>query len=144
MSGTVDDIRKHVIAKTTEVWSTSQQPYLISHISPELRAKGIEYKDIIAPQTLKQFLGTVGEVRIVQHPLHKPKIGLVPHGVAFEYEEDATVSRSTESTTPKRPRQPSSGYIVIQFLDALSKLDKEDLDKVNIPVSVLAQIVGRK
>jgi hypothetical protein len=145
LDATAEGLGKYIIKRTKEVWDTSSVPYMLSWISPELQAKGILYKTIIGPQTLKQFAATLADhVRLVVHPTQKSRIGLVPKTENFEFEEELTLNTSLREATPKKLRQPSQRYIVTQFLVALSRLNDDELNKINIPISVLAKLLGEK
>jgi len=64
LDATADGLGKYIIKRTKDVWDTSGAPYMLSWISPELQTKGILYKTIIGPQTLKQFAATLAD----EHP----------------------------------------------------------------------------
>ena len=95
--------------------------------------------------TLRQFVATLDDLRIVVHPIQKAKIGVVPKDSPFTFEVEPTV-KPTASTDerPRRIRQPNQRFVVMQFLAALSRLPPEDVKEVNIPVHVLARLMEDK
>jgi hypothetical protein len=115
-------------------------------ISLDLMTEGVEYKKIIEPQTLKQFVNTISDVRLVVHPTQKAKIGIVPANANFSFENGVSDTGKTDSDqrSTKSQKQANPKFILIQFLQMLSKLDDETLNEVHIPVRVLARIVGDK
>lgn len=138
-------ISQFIVERVNAHWKQHLQPLLISKVAPELQLRGINYRSILEPgTTLKQFVSTVPDVKIVVHPLHKAKIGIVPKESSFTYEIEPTVTPASKGTTPKRPRKLSQRFIVQQFLTALSKLPEEDLKSISIPVHILAKLMEEK
>jgi hypothetical protein len=144
---TPEGIAKFLIGRTNEHWGKNKEPYLLSYVTPELQALGINYKAILGPgTTLKQFAGTLADqLKIVVHPIHKAKVGLVPATSNFVFHAEPTVGPiHAEDRPKKKPRQPSQRFIVMQFLAALSRLSEEEIKSVNIPVSILARLMEEK
>jgi hypothetical protein len=139
------ELADYIVSRTNQEWQENAFPYLLSRISPELDKSNVDYKPLIAPQTLKNFTLTLGDrVRLVQHPLHRARIGLVPAHVDFEFDSP----NLSDVSSPAAPRSDSKRrlkvqprYAVLNFLEALAELTPEEVDKVQIPISVLAKIV---
>jgi len=135
-----------IIDSTNEYWASNSQPYLLGWISPALKLHAIDYREIIAPHTLKEFVSTLSEsVTMVIHPEHKSKIGLIPMGESFSFEPDSEAggeAKEKPSDTKRAYRSPRPKFAVLNFLEALSKLTPEELSSVSIPISVLVKIVG--
>lgn len=138
-----ESLNEFIVRKTNEHWEKTKAPYLLSYVTTDLAPLGAHYRNIIGEGvTLKQYVSGIPSVRVVVHPLHKAKVGLVPANVQFSFEIEPSVRSSGLVTEPlKRPRMPPQRYIVMQFLNLLSKLPEEDLKSVNIPVHVLAKLV---
>jgi hypothetical protein len=136
-------IADHIVQRTLETWERKKEPYLLSQISTELSPKGLNYKSVLgAGTTLKQFVSTLPGVRVVIHPIQKAKVGLVPADSGFSFEIEPGVGAGGGlDDRPRRARVPSRKYVVMQFLDALSKLPEEELKSVNIPVHILAKLI---
>jgi hypothetical protein len=129
--------------KTDEFWQQPEhQPYLLSRAVPDLKAEGIDYQTILGDEKLKMFVkrtGATGGYRLVEHPIQKPKVGIVPADVQFSFPSASTDRASAEHrsvTDSDRER------VVLAFLRALSSLTDGDLEAVTIPVRVLAKLLG--
>ena len=144
MGATEDTIVDFLTAKTKAAWE-EEQPYLLSFAGPDLTEAQIDYRSILDGERLKAFVErTSGEDRyqLVKHPHQKAKVGLVPHGAEFQFDEvdqeEALVSQDT-----LRSMQPK-GSALLEFLNALSKLPPDDLDGVIIPTRVLVKLARRR
>lgn len=130
-------------------WGIDHAPYLLSNLGTDLKSKGFDYKSIINGIKLIDFIKSdlTSVVKIVQHPNQKTKIGLVPVGQDYDFsteiaEKKPLIVPQHTSHQPRRPR--NARHVVMNFLEALADLEPEDLDKVHIPVSVLARLVAGK
>jgi len=144
MSGTEDTIIEFLKDKANAAWM-SQKPYFLSSAPPAMVEAQIDYKTILNGERLKAFAErTAGEGRyhVVKHPHQRAKVGVVPSGVEFEFED--TVQE--ETTTPPRPihRESAQGAALLSFLDALSVLPAEDVDGVVIPTRVLVRLARKR
>jgi hypothetical protein len=146
VEATKESIAKFIARRVNEEWKNSSKPYMLNQISPDLLAKGINYKEVISPLTLKQFTGSMGQnIKLVMHHTQKSKIGLVPKDQLFEFTNNSIEGRSeqlTASSSTKRNKISRSKFAVLNFLDALNKLDEKEIESVVIPVSILAKLVG--
>lgn len=145
---TPEGIGAYIVKRARETWDEKKGPLLLSNIDPELKKFGINYKEVLPPNTsLRQFASTlVNDLRIVIHPIHKAKIGVVPNESNFVFEAEPTVSlrASTESEHPKKNRRSNQRYVVMQFLAALATLSEDERKSVTIPVQVLARLMEEK
>lgn len=144
VSATEDTIIHFLTAKAKAAWE-EEQPYLLSFAGPDLTDAQIDYRSILDGERLKAFVErTSGEGRyqLVKHPHQKAKVGLVPHGTEFQFDdveqEESSVSRDTSRST-----QPQ-GSTLLEFLNALSKLPSDDLDGVVIPTRVLVKLARKR
>jgi hypothetical protein len=126
--------------KADEFWQV-EQPYLLSRVAPDAKAEKIDYRTILGDERLKMFVkrtGATGGYRLVEHPIQKPKVGIVPADVQFSFPSDGTHGAHPEhrsATVSDRER------VVLAFLRALSNLTDDDLEAVSIPVRVLAKLL---
>jgi len=97
LDATADGLGKYIIERTKDVWDTSGAPYMLSWISPELQTKGILYKTIIGPQTLKQFAALFEN-------------GVTPDNLSALIDSRLYELRKRQS--PKRDSEYSTTYIV--------------------------------
>src|SRR6266566_8581129 len=90
---TADGITKFLLHRTNESWEKNKQPYMLSDVAPELKKFDVNYKDVLGPgMTLKGFASTLADkIKIVVHPIHKSKIGLVPATSDFVFHAEPTV-----------------------------------------------------
>jgi hypothetical protein len=141
-----DAIAAYIINRAKKLWAEKKAPLLLSNISPELKLRGVNYKDVLPEgTTLRQFVATLSDLRVVTHPIQKPKIGVVPKDSTFTFDVEPTVkSAGATDERPKRFRQTSQRYVVMQFLTVLSRLNPEEIKDVNIPVHVLARLMEEK
>jgi hypothetical protein len=140
----MDDPQKGLgdqIVKMVEAyWNDEQEPLLLSELGPNLKS----YRDIIAPLTLKQFVGTLSDrITVVQHSSKRAKVGVIPASKTYSYDEKETVQEVSPVQADRKPRSNprSNKFVVLNFLEALATLDEEDLKQVVIPASVLAKLV---
>ena len=147
VEATPDGIAAFIIRRAQQTWEEKQSPLLLSNISPELKVRGLNYKDVLpGGTTLRQFVATLDkDLRIVVHPVQKSKIGVVPNESTFVFEAEPTARPATAGTErPKKARQPNQRYIVMQFLSALSRLSENEQRSVSIPIHVLARLMEEK
>jgi hypothetical protein len=144
---TREGIADFILKLAQRTWEDKRSPLLLSNISPELKLRGVNYKDVLSEgETLRQFVSTLYKsIRIVAHPFQKAKIGVVPNESNFAFEVEPTVEPKRQGgERPKKTRLPSQRYIVMQFLTALSRLTEEEQKSVNIPVHILARLMEDK
>jgi len=97
---------------------------------------------VLGKETLKSFVERTSDAasyKVITHPVHRAKIGLVPPDVNYEFEADSEPAQETAlSDIAPVPND------AIALLNILSKLDAEDLEKITIPVSVLAKLFKQR
>jgi hypothetical protein len=147
IESTREGIADFIIKLAQKTWEDTKSPLLLSNIPPQLKIKGVNYKDVLSEgMTLRQFVSTLDKsLKIVAHPFQKAKIGVVPNDSNFVFEVEPTVQPTRlGSERPKKTRLPNQRYIVMQFLTALSRLTEEEQKSVNIPVHILARLMEDK
>ena len=143
MEATPEAIVDFLSQRAQSWWDEHQAPYLLAFVAPELNSKGIDYRAVIGEERLKGFVErhvADGQFRLVAHPLQYAKVGIVPVGVAFEYE---TTVEEANPGNRKEPREKPDDTL-IRFLRALEHLPASELDKIVLPTSVLVRLVGRR
>ena len=129
-----------------EVWRDMQRPYLLSLLSPELKAHDIDYKAVLGPLKLKEFLQSSGsgKLKLILHPTQRSKVGIIPYDKEFAYEateiEPVTEAELVRSN-PSFARPLNARFVVMNFLQLLATLPKDEAEKVHIPTSVLAMLI---
>jgi hypothetical protein len=144
MSGTEDTIIEFLKNKADAAWS-NQRPYLLSFAGPAMVEAQIDYQTILNGERLKAFVErTAGKDRyqVVKHPHQRAKVGIVPSGIQFEFEDAA----HEEVASAHRPVHGESAQeaALLSFLCALSALPAEDLDGVVIPTRVLVRLAKNR
>lgn len=116
----------------------SEQPFFLSNLAPALKEDGFNYRDVTGDRSLGAWAREVHQDQwtVVRHPQQLSKIGVVPAGVQFSFEE----AEATQD--PEEPHRSRKKPIVIRFLEELAKLDQAELEKVNIPVSVIVKLLN--
>jgi hypothetical protein len=111
-------------------WDDKKSPLLLSELPKKLLENDInDYKSIIGKEkSLKQFLLETknGRYDFAEHSTEKAKIGLTTPGSEYRFEQY------------ENPRK--NGNTLISLLNILSGLGDDDLDKINIPTSVIVRM----
>lgn len=133
---------------SVEHWNTRKSPILLSQLPGKLEPLVPGYKDLLAGKSLKAFAlesGASAGFKLVEHPIQRAKLGLVPFDVEFEFPKDdqskegdtsAGFSRHGSTDRTLRNEEP-----VLALLRALRWLPEEELEKVVIPVSALVKLL---
>ena len=133
-----DDLIRFIEDKATAKWEDDKLPYMISSIATDLVPDDVDYKSIISPLRLKQFLETehFQRVKIVNHPLHRAAVAIVPKDAPFSFPDQSTIEPS--AAPPEASRRKRSR--AVGLLEALSELSAEDLNRILIPVDLLVKL----
>lgn len=131
-----DQLKEALINATQDFWAACGSPLLLSNLPNSLSEKGIaDYKSILGNISLKSFVSTLanqGNLKVVTHPQHRAKIGLIPAEESYDFLQD--------ENAVKQKQKFSGDSHAVRLLDILSKLDDQDLVNLDIPVSVLAKL----
>jgi hypothetical protein len=143
-----EEFDKFVQERTEAHWEEHKTPYLLTYISPDLvKHKGTTYTEIIFPFNLKRYLSEKQNLfKIVQHPTQKPKVGLIPVDANFQFdvnEAPSSVKASEEKVSNQRRPIPSK-YVVLNFLELISKLDKDEIEEIQLPLPIIAKLLSEK
>lgn len=141
MSATEEAIIEFLVARAGEAWQ-EEQPYLLSLAGSDFANAGIDYQETLGGERLKNFVERTsgeGRYRFVKHPEHKAKIGIVPYDAAFEFVPGEDLPATSPAPGPR-----VRGSILLEFLDALSKLPADDLNGVVIPTRVLVKLARKQ
>lgn len=129
--------------RTDEAWANGG-PYFLSNAGPDLTAADITYRDILNGEKMKDFIvRTAGEggYQLIQHPVQRAKLGLVPAGETFTFEDRSEETGFAPQNVEVDGRR---GAQLLAFLDSLSRLTREDQDEVVIPTRVLVKLARKK
>ena len=120
-------------------WEAFQKPLLLSNLVPLLKAKEVDYKETIQDTSLKQFIKSTGKehgYKLNEHPTQKEKIGVIPSCQDFTYDDTTKRPRAIKPDDRKKREET-----LISFFKILSTLPETDIEKVNIPASVIIKIL---
>jgi hypothetical protein len=119
------------------------KPYLLARLSPDLKEQGVDYKEVLQGQRLKDFLRSVpDQVRLVFHPDQRSKVGVVlpendfEFGIAQNDGDEPRPNTRHEHTNLTRRR-----YLVMGFLQLLGELDQRSAEQVVIPTHILSRLL---
>ncbi len=132
-------------------WDDTQpdhQPLLLSNIPPLLKTRGLDYREILGEQRLKDFAHaeeSATTFAVVTHPVHKAKVGIIPSDETYTFPDDTPLTEAGRDRGPPR-LPPTGGHAVatIRFLRALAELPEEDLEGIVIPTRVLVKLFAQK
>ncbi|MDH1558245.1 hypothetical protein ACSMFQ_03340 [Ectopseudomonas chengduensis] len=135
----IKDLEALVKEITQKNWSDQQKPMLLSNLPAELKKMGLEdYREVLSGISLKSFVSdTAGQdnYKVVSDPRAKAKIGLIPPEAEYEFavkSESASADLGVKGAAAKNS--------AVALLGILSKLSNEDLEKIDIPLSVLVSL----
>ncbi|WP_288943963.1 hypothetical protein [uncultured Roseovarius sp.] len=136
------DLLKQIEELTIRHWNDHHQPLLLSRLGSEILSEGIEYKEILEGSSLGEFIAQTSEkVRIVKHPQQFAKIGVVPTEETFEYPADTSQPAQNLEGQDRVKRTRRAFY---NFIEAISDLPVEDIEKISIPTHVIVQLLEGK
>ena len=82
--------------------------------------------------------------RLVEHPVQKPKVGIVPYEVEFKFSEFERTAPFTEDPPEATHFVSERERAVLSFLRSLSHLSEQEIDSVVIPTRVLTKLLARR
>ena len=120
-------------------WDQYHGPLLLSNLSPLLTDKLGDYKEALSGHSLKAFIKAKAEragVRVIEHKVHKPKVGVVPAGEAYEFPESIVALSDSQNATAQDRQK-----VVLAFLKLIRELPSQDQNRIEIPVAILARLL---
>ena len=136
------DIVSYLKEQAELAWESSKQPFLLSQAAPGMKAAGLNYQEILGDERLKAFAKRTesqGNYRLVTHPVQKPKVGIVPAGVNFEFQAEPSPGGNARSARPDGSHAEHSTRVILR---ALSRLSDEELDQIVIPTHIFVKLLG--
>lgn len=134
----IDDLNNALKDIAEEHWTSFEYPILLSNIPPLLQEKVSNYKEVLKGTSLKAFIkesaGKSG-YKLHEHPQQKARVGIIPASEHYEYEIQDTTDSSIAIDSKKREE------VLISFFKSLATLPKEEIEKVNIPASVIVKLL---
>lgn len=129
----LDALRKIV----EDYWRDNEKPLLFSMLPSFLEREIPGFKNEIEGGSLKKFVMEEPHGYIlVDHPTQKAKIGLIPSGENYIFQDEIPGNKTPKNKDNVRKNENKA----ITLLRMLSDLPKEDIDKINIPLSVIVKL----
>jgi hypothetical protein len=143
---TPDGIIDFAAAQAAKEWEEKQRPYLLARLSPDLAGQGVDYREVLGEQKLKDFVRTSDKLKVVAHPDQKSKIGLIPPDKQYAYPANEAVPTVTPAAShpPERSSASRRRYIVANFLQLVSELDEAEAAQVQIPTHILTKLMRER
>ncbi len=144
---TREEFIRFIEDRAIEKWPDG--PYMLSAIGTELAVSGDDYRPLIKPLKLRQFvLATEFErIKAVPHPHHHAAVALVPKAEDFSFQEAEVGASSEAGGNDERQPTPSRASAfspAARLLGILSRLPEDDLARVDIPVDLLVKLHNLK
>ena len=142
---TADELKAFLSEKALERWTIERKPYLLSEAAPHFRELGKQFRSLLVNDvTLTRWAETHGDglFSVVRHPVQKAKVGIIPAGEVYNFPEPITAQPAT--TAPEGASKEALRHrrlAVLKFFETISSLPDEDLEKIHIPVSVIAKLM---
>lgn len=133
-------------SRAQERWEAEHQPYLLSLVATDLRSQEKDYHEAIGEERLKAFVKRTGEnggYTLVEHPVQRPKVGVVPSGVEFSF-DDIDESQRLDVASGNCGTINERERVVLLFLRALSRLPDPLLDEISISTKVLVRLLTHR
>ena len=140
---TEDELITFLTHQANQAWKAEPpQPYLLSNVTPDLKAQGKSYRGAVGEKGLAQWALSAEQHKftVVRHPTQKAKVGVIPFGEVYVFPEKRIESNAENQplqTTGARRTKP----IIVRFLESLSRLEQSDLVKIEIPVDIIAKLM---
>lgn len=144
---TKQDFVRFIDMRAVEKWKPGA-PYMLSSIGTETSVNGDDYRPLIAPLKLREFVLSTefDNVKAIAHPKHKAAVALVPKSVDFAFPELSSSSQPetvVEDGAPA-PSRTSRFSPAARLLGILSRLSDDELGRVQIPVDLLVKLHNMK
>lgn len=132
-----------VARRTHETWRSLRGPYYISFIAIDAAKENVDYKSIIEPLKLRQWALAVeiDGVKVIAHHVHKAKVGFVPAEEEYIFDDNNANNETKYATITRRAPASQTRRSTLQFMETLSTLSDEELDKITIPARTIVRLL---
>ncbi|MBS7538462.1 hypothetical protein [Ancylobacter lacus] len=141
-------LKDFISKRAKETWDQTQSPYHISAIAKEVHKEGVDYRKLISPLKLRQWLikSDLPDAKIITDPTHIARVGIIPKNEDYNFEakEKHPENSSSKKANDKNQtdnKNRKSEEVILDLLRALSKLDDSDLNNISIPINALVKII---
>lgn len=141
---TEKELKDFLRKSAEESWDATGEPYLLSSVATDLKKQGVDYRSALpADERLKSFAERVQEAdlmfKVVQHPSHKAKVGIIPFDKTFAFPAEPREERKAATAGRSRNEQ-----VLLSFFDVLQGLPDDVLDDVHIPAKAIVLILRKR
>lgn len=138
---TNEELIEKIKCLADEAWAEDQRPLYLSNLPFRISVKypEFDYKSVLGSDSLKQFILNTeesGGYKLITHPSQWAKVAVAPKWVDYQFPESLKCVDSELKTYDSDGEKK-----VITLLKTLGNLSEDDLDKVNIPISILVNMV---
>ena len=142
---TEDQLKEFLRKSAAEAWEATAEPYLLSYVANALKEQGEDYKSALSEdERLKGFAERVERddqlFKVVQHPSHKAKVGLIPYDESYVF----PVVERDSSNSEMRASRTRNETALLGFLDALKGMPDDLLNDINIPIKVIVALLRKR
>lgn len=123
--------------RTRETWDEHKIPYYFSVAGGDLINKQVNYRQFTDGKRLAQWASERGitGTRFLSHPTIKAKVGLIPEGEDFDFNNHSSPDKSKDRASKKQ------GQLLIKFVRSLTQIPEVAVAKLNIPAEVLISLL---
>lgn len=141
MSFTPEELEEFLYQKAQEEWDKKSQPFFLAWVQPELEKISKDYKDAIPNQRLNEFVEGAVSLKLVRHPTQFAKVGVIPSDKEFSFPISKKQADLPNSSSSKMPLSESA---LVSFVEAISKMPREELVDFKVPATLLVALLNRK
>jgi hypothetical protein len=133
---TSDKLAEAMRAVAEENWHALRQPMLLSELPRKLAERlNADYKLLLGSESLKGFIKSTGPsngYRLVEHPIQRAKLGLVPSNVDFEFTVDSEGAGLLKDVSTRD---------IEGFVRVLRSLTPDELSRVLLPAHLVVKLL---
>ena len=143
MTGNVldlDSFKAFLRDRAQETWDARKIPYYLSIVATDLKRQGMSYHDFTGPLRLAQWAAKeeIPGTKFVTHPTIKAKVGFLPEGVEFDFDNPPVPSQPTT----KARAAPRRGRALVKFVESLAGMPETAMVELTIPAKVLVSLLN--
>lgn len=136
------DLKNAIVKHVGQEWRQGRI-LLTSHLGHLLRDDEIVPSEIIIGKSVTNFIReSVPEVEVVKHPSQRAKIALIPKGEKYSFESEVVESVDIEDDHSDTLKKSRGAFYA--FVREISRLPASEIDKVNIPFSIVVKLLEGK
>ncbi|RUL78254.1 hypothetical protein [Dyella choica] len=125
-----------------EHWASQKKPIYVSNIPRALKERfpNLDLQEVLGDLRLKRMIKeteSAGNYELIEHPSHPAKVMLAPRSANYKLAPE----NNPESQSASQVLHGRNKEAMLAFFRALSSLPEKELEKINIPVSVIVKLL---